>query len=396
MFKVLSFFLFLLVFLLAYVRFLLSNEGFVDSDTVEVDFSDLDEYKQMVVKPDTSSNGKQSALASQTKAQMDNLTNIKGVISSYCASEDPQYILPASLYADSQFSYCSKKNFRYQKLGPGGWYRVEVPDRNVKSVSFLIVGGGGGGGTGGWGPDHTNGSGGGGGGAGAVIFVDKWPLPDMDNLAISVYVGAGGTGGIYPFMDAPGGRDTWVSINGTYFVARGGGGGTHGIPPKWGWDGHWEMSTRYEHGRPEEYLNWGKGGNGGSAEFPSTNREKIKILLANGDGRGADSEKAGSWYTGEGAGATAGGNGGPLGLRTMDNEFERFQMLGKQGTPFQSRYYVGTNGTPGWVDSQNQNYNNYGRGYGIGGGGGGGSKTDQYSGDYGANGGQGVAMLQFH
>jgi len=371
--------------------------------------AELDILNKIVIQPGNPTDNPNNLMNKQNQKDAQ-LNAIKNKIQAFCNTNDLNSELDSKLYQRSYFSYCSNgKVSNSHQYGPGT-YNISVPSY-AETISFILVGGGGGGGTGGWGPRWGNGIGGGGGGQGAILIMSRVPISSSDTT-ITLNVGYGGEGGKHTdyrnTLNGPDsgkiGGDTKLVISGGTFTAGGGYGGIAGIPtdqrnivypPR---DIH--LDTMWGDGDGGEgYLAWsyyyyGVGGKMGGISMNSSYNQYVNLQrggLDEGKGETADNKR---WEGDRGSmPGSKGGQGGPITPYTITGSTDIpiwATVLGKYGTPWPSDNY----GRP-YRRDQTSFYQGVGGGPGAGGGGGGGSIHDLDGGDFGANGQDGFAYLQF-
>jgi hypothetical protein len=277
-------------------------------------------------------------------------------------------------------------------------YTVNFP--TSRTCDILVVGGGGAGGGGVFG---------GGGGAGGVLFSSNITL---NNGNYNIKVGKGGTGN-KTNNNAENGQNSSIIINGTEFIALGGGGGATRIESSpysgrkgndggsGGGGGHSDISTTVNVGGSStqpSYLGWlNYGNNGGEGKDAFTTPGH-----ASGGGGGAGSVGGNTTSTGGGIGGAgkefisyfgtgvghngwfAGGGGGSTNAITIG------------GYPNGGNGLFGGGGIGG-TDNSSTTETPGGEGLPGTGGGGGGSKVDGGSAEDvdGGDGGSGVVIIRF-
>lgn len=172
--------------------------------------------------------------------------------------------------------------------GPWSW----TPPSAVVAM-MDIIGGGAGGSFGGVGA--TGGSGGGGGGAGMHLRAQVALTP---NNALTITVGAAGTGGAYPTTYSTGGGNSVVALPTTGLVTP------------------WDPIFLAQGISPPQLTSWGGGqgtsGSGGSNGLTGT-------VVAGGYG-----QQSGSYATGGSGGANTGTAGSPSGVQPNNNQYALF------------------------------------------------------------------------
>jgi len=372
-----------------------SREGLSDMDEMKLK-AELEILDNIVLKSGNPTDNPSNLLNIQYLGDA-KLNKDKGNINVFCNTDDYNSNLDPNFYKSSSFSYCANgKKFGKNQYGPGEYNILVPPD--ATSMSFILVGGGGGGGVGGWGPDHGNGIGGGGGGQGAILIMSRVPL-DSSVKTILLTVGSGGAGGIKKVESIQNiinsvnsgqrGGATSIKYTNLKFIAGGGFGGIAGIPTDQG----------------ENYSFYGIGGMMGIVQIQNSFSQYIHLNLGashyslnerrtpigDGSGNGQTTENN-RWEDGGSMPGSDGGHGGPITPYTITGSDDIpiwATVLGKVGTPWPSDNY----GYP-YKNDPSSFYQGIGGGPGAGGGGGGGS-IHNYTGDFGANGCDGVAYLTF-
>jgi len=242
------------------------------------------------------------------------------------------------------------------------------------TLTYLVVGGGGGGG----GVD-TDLDGGGGGGGGGGVKTGTYAVSDQ---AITVTVGAGGTGGVSdgsPTNGITGGTSSLGAAYATGGVGGRYGGNNMGVGGNSG-SGDTTAKVRGEAGtcifHVGSYL-YTHGGGGGGASMASDGNSGTTLTTIPSHGGGAGAGGTSNSITGSPVVYGGGGGGGAGGVNS-----------GGSTSPVQGGGAGGSGG--GGIGNRN-NINHPGRGTnGLGGGGGGGGVSD-----HGADGGSGVVIVSY-
>jgi len=262
---------------------------------------------------------------------------------------------------------------------------------NATHCSFLLVGGGGGGGAGGEGTEHYNGNGGGGGSSGQVYTYTNLSLGSgISNISdLEISIGSGGTGGTRNTSNyhlggnnGKNGTSSSIKINGNTYTAKGGVGGIGGIAPD---DTVYPNSINNDNFYSTVIPSYRNHGIGGIL----SDQNAFKSLTIDGitsewNKNAFDGENASGVLTNfaQNSGEGNGGTGGPVSRQYINFELKLiFVMLGILGSNYRSNTYYSNQDI---LSSK-----------GSGGGGGGGDK-EYNGGDYGANGAEGYAFVNFY